>query len=50
MIVYRISDGAWFPLFRFGLNGGMSARFGWLYNYKTFFEVNRANEARRDER
>jgi Tol biopolymer transport system component len=42
MIVYRISDGAWFPLARFGLKGGMSARFGWFYGYKEFLEINRA--------
>jgi hypothetical protein len=46
MVLYRISDGAWFPLVRFGLKGGMSARFGWFYNYKEFLEINRANEAK----
>jgi hypothetical protein len=36
MVVYRISDGAWFVLKRFGPNGGTSAHFGWLYNYREF--------------
>jgi hypothetical protein len=46
MIVYRISDGSWFPLFRFGLNGGSSARFGWFYGYKEFIETNESHGAR----
>lgn len=51
IIVYRISDGAWFPLVRIGGEGrGTSARFGWFYNYKEFLEINRANEARQDQR
>jgi len=50
MIVYRISDGAWLPLVRFGLKGGMSARFGWFYNYKEFLEINRANEGKQSVR
>jgi Tol biopolymer transport system component len=50
MIVYRISDGAWFPLARFDLRGGISARFGWFYSYKEFLEINRANEAKQYQR
>jgi hypothetical protein len=38
------------PLVRFDLKGGMSARFGWFYNYKDFLAINRANEARQDQR
>jgi WD40 repeat protein len=46
MIVYRISDGTWFPLVHFGLKGGISSRFGWFYKYKDFLEINRSNEAK----
>ncbi len=45
MILYRINDGAWFPLAR---SGGTSARYGWFYNYKEFLEINRANEAKQN--
>jgi WD40 repeat protein len=47
MIVYRIRDGAWFPLVRIGGEGrGSSARFGWFYNYKEFLAINQANQER----
>ena len=49
MVVYRIRDGQWFPLARFGLMGGSSNGFRWFYNYKTFLEVNRANQAKQKE-
>jgi WD40-like Beta Propeller Repeat len=40
MIVYRITDGAWYVLKRFGPDGGTSAHFGWLYNYREFLARN----------
>jgi hypothetical protein len=40
MIVYRIADGAWYVLKRFGPDGGTSAHFGWLYNYREFLAKN----------
>jgi WD40 repeat protein len=46
MVVYRIRDDQWFPLVRFE---GVSARFGWFYDYKIFLEINRANEAKQHE-
>jgi len=49
MVVYRLSDGQWFPIVRFGLKGGTSARFGWLYNYQAFLNRNNANRANRQE-
>jgi hypothetical protein len=42
MIVFRISDGEWFPVARFGIKGGHSNRFGWFYNYKEFITHNDA--------
>lgn len=48
MIVYRIRDGEWFPLARFGFTGGVSNRFGWLYDYKPFLKLNNANGAKQE--
>jgi hypothetical protein len=49
IIVYRISDGAWFPLARIGGKGrGTSARFGWFYDYKEFLKMNETNQAKRE--
>jgi hypothetical protein len=46
MIVYRLSDGAWFPFARFNLKGGTSDSFSWFYNYKAFMERNHINEGK----
>ena len=48
MIVYRVSDGRWFPAMHFGYLGGYSNNFGWFYDYRRFLEVNKANEAKWD--
>lgn len=40
VVVYRIADGAWYVLKRFGADGGTSYHFGWLYNYKEFLKHN----------
>jgi len=45
MIVYRISDGAWFPVMHF-FTGGDSTGYGWFYGYKRFLEINEANGAK----
>jgi len=42
--VYRISDGEWFSLARFGLKGGMSSRFGWFYDYKALLARNESRK------
>lgn len=44
MIVYRIADGAWYVLARFGPDGGNSAHFGWLYNYGDLLRRNQGAE------
>lgn len=44
MVVYRIADGAWYVLKRFGPDGGTSAHFGWLYDYKEFLKHNNKSE------
>lgn len=45
MIVYRISDGAWFRFAGFSFGPGSSARFGWFYHYKAFIAYNNAHMA-----
>jgi len=48
IIVYRVKDGAWYIVKRFGPDGGTSYRFGWFYDDKEFLENNnRAGGGRR---
>jgi len=46
MVVYRIKDGAWYVLKRFGPDGGTSSHFGWFYHYKEFLANNNRNGKR----